>query len=101
MNPAVGSVDVDADGVLRLVGHIGYANAGVMLPRGRAALADGRVSRVDLSALQAPDSATMAVLLVWAAEASRSKRTLRVTGMPDGLRALIRLCDAEALLQAA
>lgn len=101
MNPAAGSVSVDGEGVLRLVGHIGYANADVMLPRGRAALADGRVSRIDLSGLQAPDSATMAILLVWAAEASRSQRRLQISGIPDGLKALVRLCDAEALLLAA
>ncbi|MFZ2235669.1 MAG: STAS domain-containing protein [Dokdonella sp.] len=93
------TVAVTDDGVLRLNGHIGYANADALLPVGRKALADGRVTQVDLAGLKSSDSATLAMLLAWAAEAARGKHRLVMSGAPDGLRALARLANVEALLQ--
>lgn len=90
---------VSDDGILRLTGRIGYSNAAAMLPVGRKALANGNVTQLDLAGLKASDSATLAMLLAWAAEARRSKRRLVMSGAPGGLRALARLANAEELLQ--
>lgn len=92
------SVSVADDGTLRLTGRIGYANADALLPKGRDALASGKVTRIDLSGLQASDSATLALLLDWAAQAKRRNQLIAMTGAPEGLRALARLANAEALL---
>lgn len=92
------NVTVGDDGVLRLSGHIGYANADTMLATGRKALADGKVTKVDLTGLKASDSATLAMLLAWTAEARRSEQQLVMSGAPEGLRALARLANAQALL---
>lgn len=86
------------DGVLKLSGRIGYPNADSVLSSGRQSLANAAVTRIDLAGLQAPDSATLALLLVWAAEARRSKHPLVMSDPPEGLRALARLANAEALL---
>ena len=91
-------VAVDDDGVLKLSGRIGYSNADGVLPIGRQALANAVVTRIDLAGLEAPDSATLALLLVWAAEARRSQHPLVMSDPPEGLRALARLANAEALL---
>lgn len=100
MNPgAAGSLEVGGDGVLHMAGHVGYANAERLLPRGRAALASGQISRIDLTGLQNADSATLAILLVLSAEASQSNRSLSISGAPGSLRALAQLCDVESLLR--
>lgn len=100
MNVADGaSLVVDKDGVLRLNGRIGYPNAEQIYPLGSASLAKGGLSRIDLSALENADSATLAMLLAWVAEAGKSGRTLAITGAPDDLRALARLGNVESLLR--
>ncbi len=91
-------VAVVSDGVLKLRGRVGYPNADSVLPIGHKALADGKVSRIDLSGLEASDSATLAMLLAWAAEAERGKHRLVMSDPPEGLQALARLANAEALL---
>jgi phospholipid transport system transporter-binding protein len=52
----------------------------------------------DVGALEGVDSATLAVLLAWAARMQATGRGLRVVAAPAGLAALARLCGAEALL---
>ena len=94
----VAQVAVVDDGVLKLTGRIGYLNADGVLTIGRKELANGAVTRIDLAGLEAPDSATLALLLVWAAEAKRSKHPLIMSDAPEGLRALARLANAEVLL---
>ena len=94
----VAQVAVVDDGVLKLSGRIGYPNADSGLTIGRKALANGAVTRINLAGLEAPDSATLAMLLVWAAEAKRSKHPLIMSDAPEGLRALARLANAEVLL---
>lgn len=91
-------VAVTKDGVLRLSGRIGYSNADVLLPIGSKALSDGAVKRIDLSGLEGSDSATLAILLAWAAQSRRGKQVVPMSGAPEGLRALARLANAETLL---
>lgn len=93
------TVAVSDDGVLRLSGRIGYANAAALLQVGRKALAKDGVTRVDLSGLEQSDSATLAMLLAWSAEARRDKRQLLMSGAPEDLRALARLANTGKLLQ--
>jgi ABC-type transporter Mla MlaB component len=44
------------------------------------------------------DSATLGVLLIWAATAAVRRVHLGFANPPEGLKALARLCDAEPLL---
>jgi ABC-type transporter Mla MlaB component len=44
------------------------------------------------------DTATLGIVLLWAARAATRGVRLRFARAPDGLRALARLCDAEPLL---
>ena len=53
---------------------------------------------VDLSRVANADSATLAVLIAWAAHAQERGGTLRFLNAPAGLRNLARLSDLDALL---
>jgi ABC-type transporter Mla MlaB component len=86
-------------GQVRLAGTVGFGQAGAAFGRG-AELLDGSAPDldVDVSGLREIDSATLALLLAWAAEAARRHVRLRLTAVPDDLKALAHLCDAEPLL---
>lgn len=89
---------VDA-GHVRVAGRLGFAEAAAALARGDELSAGGsREVAIDASGLQQADSATLALLLAWAAHARARGVALRFTHASDGLRALARLCDAEPLL---
>ena len=55
---------------------------------------------VDLSAVGEGDSAGLAVLLGWLSWAVRRGVTLQVDHVPESIRALARISEAETLLQA-
>ena len=65
--------------------------------RGTVARMSGVFDRRNLMSLALP-MATLAVLLAWTARARRAGAALRFAGVPDDLRALAHLCDAEPLL---
>ena len=86
-------------GCARLSGRLGFAEAAVAFRRS-GELLDGAPASldVDAGALREVDSATLALLLAWAADAARLGTRLRVRSAPEGLRALAQLCGTEALL---
>ena len=89
-----------ADGGARLRGRVGFDEAAAASPRWRELVSAGTQQvDVDASGLERPDSATLAVLLAWAAHASEKGTRLRFRNLPDGLLALARLCGTERLLQ--
>lgn len=90
-----------ADGGARLRGRLGFDGAAAAAPRWRELVAAGaKQVDVDASGLERPDSATLAVLLAWAAHASAAGTLLRFRQLPEDLLALARLCGTERLLQA-
>lgn len=84
---------------VRVAGVLGFAAADAALARGVELYASGaKEVAVDVSDLREVDSATLAILLAWAARARQCGVTLRFASTPPGLRALARLCNAEPLL---
>lgn len=83
----------------RVAGTLGFDGAAAALARG-AALLDGgaEVIELDASGLAGVDSATLAILLAWAARAAERGTRLSVAGAPASLKALATLCGAEHLL---
>jgi phospholipid transport system transporter-binding protein len=79
-------------------GEIGFANAAEAVGRTSELFAGNGDVTVDLAGLVRADSATLGVLLIWAATAAVRGVRLRFANAPDGLRALAHLCDAEPLL---
>lgn len=81
------------DGVLTFETSAGLHRAMEHLRR------EGRnVDRVDLSAVTASDSAGLALLLEWQAVSRASGESLVLTGAPDILIQLAKLCEATELL---
>ncbi len=87
------------DGRASVGGRLGFVEASAALARGTELYdpAGGDVA-VDLAGLQGVDSATLAVLLAWAARAASAGTQLRFAHAPADLTALAHLCDAEPLL---
>ena len=95
-------VEIDADtlGTLRVSGAISYTNAAdalARLPVTRVGKASTAVD-VDLSGLKHADSATLAVLIAWAARVKKLGGELRLRNAPQALRNLAHLSDLEGLL---
>ena len=57
------------------------------------------IAGVDCSGLTRADSAGVAVLLDWLAEAKRNARHLRYEGLPDSVRAIARISEVDDLLE--
>jgi phospholipid transport system transporter-binding protein len=92
------SVESDTLGTLRVSGAISYANAALALTHAPQPAQAGVPLNVDLSALEDADSATLAVLIAWSAQARRRGAELRYQRAPQGLRNLARLCEVDGLL---
>lgn len=89
-----------AAGRYRLSGALVFATARTTHAAGCRALS-GSASDVgvDCSGLTRADSAGVAVLLDWLAEAKRNARHLRYEGLPDSVRAIARISEVDDLLE--
>ena len=92
------AVESDTLGTLRVSGAISYANAGRALLQAPQAPRGGSRLDVDLSALENADSATLAVLIAWAARVQKLGGELRLRNAPQALRNLAHLSDLDGLL---
>jgi phospholipid transport system transporter-binding protein len=84
-------------GRFSLSGPVGFRTARDLMATGTCLSTGGPVV-VDLSGVTAGDSAGLAVLLCWLAEARAAGRSLRFENLPAQLRALARISDVEGLL---
>jgi len=100
--PAPGTFQLaaGAEGHLTAQGPLTFATARQARELGRRALADSSAAplQVDLSGVSPTDSAGLAVLIDWLAEARRAQRSLRYRDLPGGLSALARISELEELL---
>lgn len=94
-NPSIERLDA---GRVRIGGRLGFHEAAAVAGRWREFAAAGGDVELDLAGLQQVDSATLAVLLDWAAQLRRVGARLKLAGVPAGLVALAHLSDTEALL---
>jgi phospholipid transport system transporter-binding protein len=88
-----------SSGVYRLEASLTFATVPALHQPGltRIAAADGDL-QFDLQQVAAADSAGLALLIDWLAEAKARHRTLRYGQPPEALRALARLSDVESLI---
>jgi phospholipid transport system transporter-binding protein len=93
-------LESDAAGGVHLRGVISFLNAAQAFTAAPHAPRDQSVE-IDLAALDSADSATLAVLIAWSAQARRRGAKLRYAHAPQGLRNLARLCEVENLLELA
>ncbi len=86
------------EGGMCLEGDLVLATAAAALADLLAKLPSGGSLAVDLTGIRGSDSAGLAVLVEWRAEAGRRGVHLRLCHPPVGLRALARLSDLDAEL---
>lgn len=87
-----------ANGMVRLNGALVFSTATSAFAELMALLAKQGSVSADLSGLSHSDSAGLAVLIEWRAEAIRQGVHLRYVGAQPNLRALARLADLDAEL---
>jgi phospholipid transport system transporter-binding protein len=87
------------DDILAVRGVLTFATSGRAFTEGRRILTAGAQTRLDLADVTHADSAGLACVIALVAAANRSGRRLRITGWPEGLRALAEVCDVATLLE--
>lgn len=98
MTLATFQLDRAATGTLGVIGALTFETAAEALQAITVALAGSPITELDLAGVQRSDSAGLACILAVQAAAVRHGRTLRVRHLPEGMRALARVCDVEALV---
>jgi phospholipid transport system transporter-binding protein len=93
-NPAFQLV-TDVPGTLGVRGVLSFDTATAALQSIRSAMSARGLDRLDLSAVSHSDSAGLACVIAVAAGAANG---IKVTGMPDGMRALAQVCEVDRLL---
>lgn len=92
------NLESDTLGTLRVAGAISFDNAARALAQMPQAPRAGSPLNIDLSALENPDSAALAVLIAWSARVRHAGGEVRYLHPPEGLRNLARLCEVDGLL---
>jgi len=92
------ALTANARGGLAVTGSISYENAAQALRESPQTGAADQSVDVDLSALADADSATLAVLIAWAAQARTRGAKLNYRHAPQALANLARLCEVDSLL---
>jgi phospholipid transport system transporter-binding protein len=87
----------DGAGRLRASGQLGLESAIAALGAGLAALPNGGDCRIDLRDVSDVDSAGLAVLIEWLAQARARGTRLEFTNLPPALRSLATLSGVEFL----
>lgn len=86
-------------GRFSLSGRMGFDTAGQILRESEAPFAEHTRIEVDLTGVDATDSAGLALLLEWITWANHTVREIRFTGMPEKIRAIARTTEVEHLLK--
>jgi phospholipid transport system transporter-binding protein len=95
------TLESSAAGRYVLRGVLGFDTARLALAQGLAVLPRDTDCEFDLAGLDGGDSAGLAVLIEWLAQARARGVALRYANVPGSLRAIARLSGIEALLDGA
>jgi phospholipid transport system transporter-binding protein len=89
------------EGRFALSGSLNLATARHAVDAGERAFGDLRRIEIDLSGVEAVDSAGLAVLLEWVRWARLQGRCLAYRDPPDGLEAIAKISEVDGILRAA
>jgi phospholipid transport system transporter-binding protein len=93
------ALDIGEDGTVRLRGALTFESVPALYREMERSLpTSGPVASIDLSRVEAADSAGLALLLEWQSRQRRRGRELSMTGAPENLERLAGLCEAVELL---
>lgn len=91
------SIERTAPGRLAARGELGYATAAEALAAGLRMI-DGQDCAIDLAQVTEGDSAGLAVLIEWLAQANARKVALRYENLPAQIAAIARISDVDELI---
>jgi phospholipid transport system transporter-binding protein len=91
---------VERDGAFRfhVQGDMTYSSVKALLQRSIELFSSVEELEVDLSQVDHADSAGLALVLEWVAQASERNAKIVFTGIPDSMLSIARLCQVESLL---
>lgn len=93
------SLQVDAEGVVRLAGVIDFDSAGSVRDGLQQAAAGGQGPLVmDMSGVTQANSVGLSLILRAAEHCRQQGRELRLRSVPDGLQSIARVCGLDAWL---
>ena len=92
------NLEVRGEGRFAVQGEMSFQTAQSILRASESRFGQYDSVEVDLSAVDRADSAALALLLEWKAQASRRSATIRFSGIPENLLAVARTSEVEELL---
>ena len=92
---------VELDGVLRfhVQGDMTFSNVKDLFRYSNELFSSLQEFEVDLSQVDHADSAGLALVLEWKAQAAERNATVVFTGIPESMVSIARLCQVESLLE--
>lgn len=91
-------LEPDADGIVHLGGTLDFDTVPLLYRQTERLLGDRVALTVDVSSVERVNSAGVALLLEWLAEARRRGCELSFRGLPESILAVARLSGVEHLL---
>ncbi|HEY0199434.1 MAG TPA: STAS domain-containing protein [Rhodanobacter sp.] len=91
-------LDLGVPGTLGVSGVLSFDTAAAALQEMRSAVAQGRVTLLDLAGVRRSDSAGLSCVVAVMAEAAHAGRPLQVVHMPSGLQALAQVCEVDRFI---
>lgn len=91
-------VEKRGDATLAVSGELTFDTAHAALLALRGSFRDSGIGTLDLAGVDRSDSAGLACVLAVLAGCRNDGRSLVVQNVPDGMRMLARVCEAEPLL---
>jgi len=88
----------EGEGRYRIAGDLVFATAKAALKDSSPKFAAERELAIDLSAVKSADSAGLALLIEWYAQAARANKSIRFSAAPAQLVALAKISDIDTLL---
>jgi len=86
------------DGHFAVSGDLSFETANKVLRASEAVFRRHSSLDIDLSGVDKADSAGLALLIEWKAQAAQRKATIRFTGLPESLLGIARVSEVDDLL---
>ena len=87
-----------ADGAFELIGEMSFESAAQILKSSERSFAQHSATQLNLSQVTKADSAGLALLLEWKAQARNRNAAIRFIALPDSLLSIARTTEVSGLI---
>ena len=91
-------MQMDANGTIKVAGELTFATVNQIWQQSKALLQKATTIQLNLQNVTQSDSAGVALLIEWAREAQRQKKSIRFLQVPQQMRAIVRVSGLEKVL---